>query len=281
MRYGVSIGAIFPPQAMAELAELAESSGWDGMFLEDYLVYQGRAGVPAFDPWVTLAAMAVATSRIRLGSLVTPVSRRRPWKLAAEATTLDHLSGGRVILGAGAGDAREPAFAAVGEPADQRILAARLDEGLDVIARLWTGEPVSFAGQHVRLDRLQLSPVPIQKPRIPIWVGGDWLVKGVRRRLVRWDGCCVYKGSPGEDPPQVMTPADVREIRSLVERERGTAAGYDICLGGIARREDSEEERDRLRALAEAGVTWWQEWVPPCDVEQARQCIARGPLRID
>jgi hypothetical protein len=156
-----------------------------------------------------------------------------------------------------------------------------LDEGVEIIARLWTGDPVSFEGQHYHLDNLQLTPVPVQKPRIPIWVGGDWLVKGVRRRLTRWDGCCVYKGPPGEGEVQLISPSDVREMLSLVERERGTVAGFDVCIGGGAPRNDSDEERDHIRSLAEAGVTWWQEWVPPGDVEQARQSIARGPLRID
>ncbi|HEY7036842.1 MAG TPA: LLM class flavin-dependent oxidoreductase [Thermomicrobiales bacterium] len=281
MRFAVSLGAIFPPQTMADLAALAESSGWDGIFLEDYVVYQGQVGVPTFDPWVVLSAMAVATSRIRLGTLVTPVSRRRPWKLAHEAMTLDHLSAGRLVLGVGAGDAREPGFAAVGEPADQRTLAARLDEGLEIVARLWTGEPVSYEGQHYRVTDLTLAPVPVQKPRIPLWVGGDWLVNGVRRRLVRWDGCCVYKGTPGSDNDQTVTAADVREMVALVERERGTAAGYDICVGGVAQSSETEEKRDRIRSLAEAGATWWGDWVAPAELAQMREAIGRGPLRID
>jgi len=119
VRYFINIGAAGPgrdPRTMAALAALAEASGWDGVLLEDYLVYQNQVGTPTYDPWVTLAAMAVATTRILLGTLVTPLPRRRPWKLASEAVTLDHLSGGRVILGVGAGDAHDPSFAAAGEP---------------------------------------------------------------------------------------------------------------------------------------------------------------------
>jgi hypothetical protein len=249
--------------------------------LEDYIVYQGQVGVPTFDPWVVLSAMAIATKRIRLGPLVTPVSRRRPWKLACEAMTLDYLSDGRLILGVGAGDAREPGFAGVGEPADQRTLAARLDEGFDIIARLWTGEPVSYEGQHYHLTDVTLCPVLVQKPRIPLWVGGDWLVKGVRRRLVCWGGCCVYKGTPGSGDEKAMTASDVRDILALVERERGTTTGYEVCVGGVAKNSHTDEERDHIRSLADAGATWWGAWIAPAGLEQMREAIARGPLRID
>src|SRR6266540_3416338 len=187
------------PRTMAKLAAQAETAGWDGILLEDYLVYQGQLGTPTYDPWVVLAAMAMATTRVRLGTLVTPVPRRRPWKLASEAVALDYLSEGRLILGVGAGDSREPSFTAVGEPAEPRVLAERLDEGLAILAGLWSGETVSYQWQHYHIDGLRLSPTPLQQPRIPIWVGGDWLVKGVRRRLTHWDGCCVYKGTPGTE----------------------------------------------------------------------------------
>jgi alkanesulfonate monooxygenase SsuD/methylene tetrahydromethanopterin reductase-like flavin-dependent oxidoreductase (luciferase family) len=281
LRYGVSMGAIHPPRTMIELATLAEASGWDGIFLEDYIVYQAEVGTPTYDPWVVLAAIAVATSHLRLGTLVTPLPRRRPWKLASETVTLDHLAEGRLILGVGAGDAREPGYSAVGEPATPKERAARLDESLDILSRLWTGEPVSYQGQHYRVEDLQMTPVPFQQPRIPIWVGGDWLVNGVRRRVTRWDGCCVYKGTPGSGEDQPMTADDVREIVSLVERERGTAEGFDICIGGTERGDDLDKERDRIRSLTDAGATWWQEWIAPGDVERTRAAIARGPLRID
>jgi len=125
MQYGISISPAGPggdPASMAELAAEAEQAGWDGLFLEDYIVYQGWAGTPTYDPWVTMAAMAVATRRVRLGTFVTPVPRRRPWKLASEAVTLDHLSHGRLILGVGAGDVNDAGFAATGEAAPLRAV---------------------------------------------------------------------------------------------------------------------------------------------------------------
>ncbi len=266
---------------MSDLAALAEHSGWDAVFLEDYIVWQGKAGTPTYDPWVVLAAMAVATRRIRLGTLVTPLPRRRPWKLAHEAATLDHLSGGRVVLGVGAGDGGEASFSATGEVTRPRAKAERLDEGIEILARLWTGEPVSYAGRHHSIDGLQMLPTPVQQPRIPIWVGGDWLIPGVRRRLTRWDGCCVYRGTPGSSDDTRMTADDVRGIVALLEQERGGRQGFDICLGGVVRLPDWGRERDHIASLADAGATWWQEWVPPDDVETVRAAVARGPLRVD
>jgi len=279
----INIGAAGPgrdPPTMAELAALAEASGWDGISLEDYLVYQGRLGTPTYDPWVALAAMALSTTRIQLGTLVTPLPRRRPWKLASEAVTLDWLSRGRLILGVGAGDGHEPSFAAVGEPTEPRILAERLDEGVEILAGLWSGEPFSYHGKHYHVDGLRLAPTPVQQPRIPLWVGGNWLVPGVRRRLARWDGCCVYRGTPGTAAYGPMTVDDVRGILSLVQRERGTVEGFAVCIGGVGRGSDWERERASIRSLAEAGATWWNEWVPPGDLERTREAISRGPLRI-
>src|SRR5215207_9847879 len=189
---------------------MAEDSGWDGVFLEDYIVYQGEESLPAYDPWICLAAMACSTSSVRLGTTVTPVPRRRPWKLAAEAVALDHLSGGRFILGVGIGDPGDPFLAGVGESTEPRVLAEMLDESLEVITALWTGEPVHFSGKHYTLDGVQLTARPVQQPRIPIWIGGNFLVPAVRRRILRWDGSCAYKGST--DAPQRITPQDVHDL---------------------------------------------------------------------
>jgi alkanesulfonate monooxygenase SsuD/methylene tetrahydromethanopterin reductase-like flavin-dependent oxidoreductase (luciferase family) len=201
MRFGIALGAAGQgrdPRGMAELAAAAEDAGWDGIFIEDYLVYQGQAGLPTYDPTVVLAAMATATSRIRLGTTVTALPRRRPWKLASEAVSLDHLSGGRLILGVGSGDVGDPGFAAVGEPAGPRARAERLEEGLAILAGLWRGEALTYHGKHYQVEGLRLVARPVQRPRIPVWIGGDLLAWGVRRRLTRWDGCC--RAQPAHDP---------------------------------------------------------------------------------
>jgi hypothetical protein len=282
VHYAISLSPAGPagdPRTMAELAVLAERAGWDAVFLEDYIVYPGDVGTPTFDPWVVMAAMAVATTRIRLGTLVTPVPRRRPWKLAMEAVTLDHLSGGRVILGAGAGDAAEASFTGTGEPTDQQSLAGRLDEALEIIARLWDGEAVTYRGTYYRTHELRLPVRPVQRPRVPIWVGGDWKVGGVRRRLVRWDGCCVYRGAPGTPAHRPLLAGEVRELLAGVRRERGTSDGFEVCVGGRERDPDWQREREYLASLADAGATWWQEWVQPGDIARARAAVTRGPLR--
>jgi alkanesulfonate monooxygenase SsuD/methylene tetrahydromethanopterin reductase-like flavin-dependent oxidoreductase (luciferase family) len=259
----VTLGAVGDgrePAGLAGLAALAEASGWDAVFLEDYLDYQGM-GLATYDPWVCLAAMAAATGRIRLGTTVTPVPRRRPWELAAQAVAVDHLSAGRLILGVGAGDVSDPGFAAVGEPARPRVLAARLDEGLEIISRLWTGSAVHYAGEHYRISGLRLAATPVQRPRIPIWVGGDLRRPGVRRRLTRWDGACVYRERP-------LDPDDVRDILDLVRRERGGTSGFEVKVSGNPHLVDE---------FAAAGAAWWGRWIAPGDIAEARQVIAAGP----
>ena len=279
MRYGILISPAGPggdPASMAELAVEAEQAGWDGIFLEDYIVYQGQVGVATYDPWVTMAAMAVATNRVRIGTAVTPLPRRRPWKLASEAVTLDHLCGGRLILGVGAGDVHDQGFGATGEPLRPAVRAQLLDESLEIITSLWTGEPVTFHGRHFNVDRLRLSPVPVQRPRIPVWIGGDWQISGVKARVARWDGCCVYKGSPDEKWQDITAPV-VHEIQAVTA---GRPA-FDIALGGRERAVDIDRERQHIRSVAKAGATWWNEWVRPGDRQRIVQAVRRGPLRAD
>jgi alkanesulfonate monooxygenase SsuD/methylene tetrahydromethanopterin reductase-like flavin-dependent oxidoreductase (luciferase family) len=235
MKFSVTLGAAGEgrdPAALAGLARLAEESSWDAMFLEDYVDYQGT-GLPTYETWTCLAAIACATTSIRLGPTVTPVPRRRPWELAAQAVSLDHLSAGRLILGVGAGDTSDTGFGAVGDPADARTLAARLDEGLAVITALWTGEPVHHQGDHYRIEGLRLSPRPLQQPRIPIWIGGSLANKRVRRRLGQWDGACVYAADP-------LTPEDIATIRGLGPTDRP----FDIKASGRRSWLESSQQRE-------------------------------------
>jgi alkanesulfonate monooxygenase SsuD/methylene tetrahydromethanopterin reductase-like flavin-dependent oxidoreductase (luciferase family) len=168
------------PAALADLAALAESAGWDAFLLEDYLCYRD---LPTYDPWVCLAAIATATTRIRLGTTVTPPPRRQPWDLAAQAVAIDHLSGGRLILGVGSGATDDPGFTATGTPMSAPERAARLDEGLEILTSLWTGTPADHHGRYYHLNGLRLPATPVQQPQIPIWIGGDLRHPGVRRRL--------------------------------------------------------------------------------------------------
>jgi alkanesulfonate monooxygenase SsuD/methylene tetrahydromethanopterin reductase-like flavin-dependent oxidoreductase (luciferase family) len=278
MRYGLNLpnGSV-DPRTLAEFALLAEQAGWDGVFLEDYIVWQGDQSIPTYDPWVVLAAMALRTERIRLGTLITPLARRRPWKVAREAVTVDHLSNGRLILGVGLGDniSTDVSFARFGEEMDARKRARMLDEALDILAGLWSGEPFSFHGEHYHIDEVTLLPRPVQTPRIPIWIGGAYPLKGPVRRAARWDGACLYKKDI-----HYMMPDDVRALKAYVESQQGTSEPYDIAVGGSPRREDWDEERAYIQSLAEAGMTWWMEYVPPDDLDAMRACVERGPLRV-
>ncbi|MCL4490151.1 MAG: LLM class flavin-dependent oxidoreductase [Chloroflexi bacterium] len=172
MQYGLSLpngGMYHDARSLGEFAHLAEEAGWDGVFLEDYIVWQGHQDVPTYDPWVALAAMALATERVRLGTTVTPLPRRRPWKLAKEAVTLDHLSNGRLILGVGLGDASiDSSFTHFGEVMDVKKRARMLDEALEVLVGFWSGQPFRFDGEHYHLKEITCLPRPVQTPRIPI-----------------------------------------------------------------------------------------------------------------
>ncbi len=261
---------------------LAEQSGWDGVFIEDYIVYQNKTGTPTYDPWVCLAAMAVRTHRIRLGTTVTPLPRRRVAKLAAEALTLDHLSDGRVTLGVGSGDAWDVALANLGEPTDTRVRAAMLDEGLDVLVGLWSGEPFTYHGRFYHVNDITLLPRPVQTPRIPIWIGGQYPKTGPVRRAARWDGSCLFvptSYSAAGTTSRDWTPDDVRAFLTTVAALRPDGAGqFDMAVGGRARKADWQAERALIDAVASAGATWWVEWVSPSDRRSTEAAIARGPL---
>lgn len=259
MRYGLSL----PPfeqfadvALLARLARDAEEAGWDGFFLWDHMLSH-NAETPIADPWVALSAAAMTTRRIRLGTLITPVARRRPWKLARETASLDRLSGGRVILGVGLGTPPEWEYAAFGEDADARIRAQKLDEGLAILDGLWRGEPFAFEGQHYHLETMTFLPRPVQTPRIPIWVAGNWPNKPPIRRAARWDGVCP------EAKEGRLSPDDWRDILAMIREIRADKGPFDAVhldsLAWLAPRKAAEH----IAAYAEAGVTWWIEYITP------------------
>jgi len=286
MKFGINLpngGPWGDVRSLSELAQIAEDSGWDGVFLEDYIVWQGQQDVPTYDPWIALAGMAMHTKRIRLGTCVTPLARRRPWKLARETVSLDHLSNGRLILGIGLGDTGESvgadvSFTHFGEVMNARERARMLDEALDVLAGLWSGEPFQYDGQYYQVEEVTFLPRPFQRPRIPIWIGGGYPLKGPMQRATRWDGACPYKHRT-----HFLMPEDIRTLREFIQKHRDDMDGYDIAVGGSPRRPDWEEEREYIRSLAEAGATWWMEYIPPDsgDIYIVHNIIKRGPLQID
>ena len=174
MRYGFVIPT-GDPRTVAELAHQLEEHGWDGAFYWDGIALDNQwdnVGGHVYDPWVVMAAMAMQTERVRLGAIVTPPSRRRPWKLARETMTLDHLSGGRLVVPVGLGAVNS--FGDVGEVTDRKVRAAMLDESLEILTGLWSGEPFSFSGEHYQVGEMAFRPAPIQRPRPPIWVVAAW-----------------------------------------------------------------------------------------------------------
>jgi alkanesulfonate monooxygenase SsuD/methylene tetrahydromethanopterin reductase-like flavin-dependent oxidoreductase (luciferase family) len=286
MRYGLNLPAAGPggdARTLGELAVAAEDAGWDGVFLEDYIVYQNRQDIPTYDAWVALAVMALRTRRIRIGTQVTPLARRRPWKLARESVTVDHLSGGRFQLCVGLGVATDIDIAHFGEERDDRRRAARLDEALEMLVGLWSGAPFGYTGRHFEIRETTFLPPPVQQPRIPIWVGGGYPNRGPLERAARWDGACMYRAAgPGNSQDAgLLGPDDVRGLKRFVESRRGDSTGFDIVVGARQRSPDWEQERELTRAVADAGATWWIEWVPANEPGMMRRAIEHGPLRID
>ncbi len=262
----------------ADFAYEAEQAGWDGFF-----VYEPVWGV---DAWVSLTAAAMRTERIRLGTMLSPVSRMRPWKLASETATLDDLSGGRVILSVGLG-APETGFANFGEATDRKKRAELLDEGLDVLTGLWRGQPFSYDGRHYHITPTEFMPAPppIQQPRIPIWVVGAWPFESSMRRALRYDGLIPTargdNGSMGQPEP-----AELRAIVAGVAERRTDATPFDIIVEGTTSTSDPERAAAKVSPWREAGATWFLEarWGGKDDAdgkEQLRRRIAAGPPRVD
>jgi alkanesulfonate monooxygenase SsuD/methylene tetrahydromethanopterin reductase-like flavin-dependent oxidoreductase (luciferase family) len=256
----------------ADFAREAEAAGWDGFF-----VWEPVWGV---DAWVCLTAAAMVTSRIRLGTMITPISRMRPWELAGKTATLDQLSGGRVILSVGLG-AVDTGFAEFGEVTDRKTRAELLDEGLDILTGLWKGQPFSYNGKHYQIKPLHfphVPPPPIQQPRIPIWVVGAWPSEKSLGRAIRYDGLLpAMMGKDGKVEMRSATPEEIGPMKAWIHQRRG-GARFDIIVEGTTPGDDSARAAAQVRPYAEAGVTWWLEamWEAP-DLESVRARLRQGP----
>jgi alkanesulfonate monooxygenase SsuD/methylene tetrahydromethanopterin reductase-like flavin-dependent oxidoreductase (luciferase family) len=244
VRFGLcvaNIGTYSDPRATVQVARAAEAAGWETLFVWDHLGFVW--GAPAADPWVTLAAVATSTARIRIGTAVTPVARRRPHVLAQTVATLDVLSGGRVIFGAGLGGAPSE-FARFGEPQDARIRAEMLDEGLELLTRFWTGEEVHHRGKYYTVDGVRLAPLPLQE-RVPTWIGGN--LGPSLRRAARWDGWLA-----DSIVAMTLTPDDVAARIGRILRERCIEEPFDVAVLG-------ESDKGDAASYGAAGATWWLE----------------------
>jgi alkanesulfonate monooxygenase SsuD/methylene tetrahydromethanopterin reductase-like flavin-dependent oxidoreductase (luciferase family) len=265
----------------AELAKLAEASGWDGFF-----VWEPVWGI---DAWVSLAAAAMTTTRIRLGTMLTPLSRMRPWKLASETATLDNLSNGRVILCVGLG-ATDTGFTAFGEVTERRTRAELLDEGLDILTGLWKGQPFRYEGKHYQVTETTFypPPPPVQQPRIPIWVVGAWRREKSMQRALKYDGLLptvIKTIQDGYPQAQQASLEDIREIRAYIQAERGENSPFEIVVEGETPGDNPKKYEEIVYPWQEAGATWWIEgmWSQADQPDAAlrfHQRLKEGPPHI-
>jgi alkanesulfonate monooxygenase SsuD/methylene tetrahydromethanopterin reductase-like flavin-dependent oxidoreductase (luciferase family) len=260
---------IFGPLAdvrlQADLAAEAERAGWDAYFVWDHIRWPDFDDI--IDPWIAMTAIVLATERILTGPMVTPLPRRRPQKVARETVTLDRLSGGRLIFGAGSGGDHHTEYANLGDAPDAKTRAAQLDEGLEVLTRLWSGEQFSFAGEHYRIHDTSFLPTPLQTPRIPIWIAGQWPYKKPVARAAKWDGYVPIKADM-----TLATPDEVAEMAKALDMS--TKPGFDLAVFNGPR--DPQDYFD-------AGATWCLDGPDPesemMDVDEIRGWIAEGPRR--
>ena len=250
------------PRLVARIAADAEAAGWDGVFVWDQVTWRSPVSLVA-DPWITLAAIAVATERLRIGPMITPLPRRRPTKVARETVTLDRLSLGRLTLGVGIGSdrfARE--LSGTGEELDDRIRAEMLEEGLELLSSCWSGEPVRHHGRHYTVDDLQFLPRPHQRPAIPLWAGGMPGKTTPMRRAAKLDGFF---------PANLTHPDQLAEIVSTIEEWRGPGASrYDFVVGLPVSVDPSP--------FAAVGATWWlAEFEPGATLDTVLGVLRDGP----
>ena len=272
MKFGFVLPAGGAKIAAARAKE-AEEAGWDGFF--------GYESVWGHDAWVSLAAAAMVTDSIRLGTMLTPVARMRPWKLASETASLDNLSDGRLILAVGLG-APDTGYESFGEVVDRRERAELMDEGLAILTGLWRGQPFSYDGKHYSIAPTEFDPAPppVQQPRIPIWVVGLWPSKKSMARALSYDGVLPYYRD-GEFTPQIVS-----QIAACVAKRRDDAPPYDIVIESEETPgDDPARAAELVHPWAEAGGTWWMEarWgrtAGPELNELVSHRIRQGPPRI-
>lgn len=273
MRYGFVIpgGDV---ETVISVAQEVEEAGWDAVFVAD--------GIYGIDPWIVLAAIAVQTKRVKIGTLLTPASRRRPWKLASELATLDHLSHGRVILSVGLG-AIDTGFDKVGEQTDRKVRAQLLDECLEVMTSLWSGRPFRFDGTHYHVNwDVAGSYTPVQTPRIPIWVVGLWPSPRSMQRPLRYDGL-LPTIVRADGSLAAATVADVQAIKQFSDEQRSDKqTPFDIVVEGVTPIDAPKQAPSIVAPFAQAGATWWIElmWDVPGGMDAVRTRIKQGPPRI-
>ncbi len=271
MHFGIEVvpfGEYSNPQAVVELAQAAEDAGWEAIWIWDHVVFPYGTG----DPWITLAAVAAVTSRIKLVPGVAALPRYRPHLLARTLTALDLLSRGRVIFGAGAGVDFD--FTPFGETVDARTRAAMLDEGLDLLAKLLSGAEITHRGSHYVAEKVRLAPTPVQQPRIPVWIGGG--SNAALRRAAQWDGWII--GVVDEQQTITTPPDQIAKQVATIRRHRSAGSPFDVAVDGVSKAGDPGA---LVQEYADAGATWWFEAIfgSRGNHTQMLQRIHAGPPR--
>jgi hypothetical protein len=271
----MKIGLALPyigAREVSELAHQAEEAGWDGCFLGDAIWTQ--------DPMIALTAAAMTTRRIRLGTMIIPVPLRRPWKIASESVAVDHLSGGRLILGLGAGAVWMGWQGFPDEVTDTRARAEILDETIDLLTLLYQRKPFDYDGKHYHLkltlvDEMHYPPKPVQQPRIPIWIPGIWPRMKSMRRVLKCDGLLPQKmNAQGEF--EAVTPSDLREMKAFIDANRTLDTPFDYVVEGKLMGMDQAQAYDLLAQWADAGATWFIEGMWDESIENVGRHIQQG-----
>lgn len=277
MKFGfvASYGSV---DQILEMAKEAENYGWDGVFTWDGI---SIGETDTYDPWAILAAMSMVTERVRLGAMVFALPRRRPWKVAREAITIDHLSKGRLVMPVAMGATPDGGISRVNtDTEDRKVRAKRLDEALEILKLAWSGETVSFEGEQYQMKDMIFRPTPVQQPRIPIWNVGAWPREKSMQRTIRWDGIIPMDA---EDAFEPVVPEMLREITAWIREHREVDSPFDVVVEGVTDGADVAETRDRVAPLAEAGATWWIEsrWSPEDTPEVLMERIRQGPPSVE
>jgi len=272
MKYGFTL-PYSDARKVADVAKAAEDTGWDGMFLGD--------AIWCMDPMISLAAAAMVTSRIRLGTLVIPVPLRIPWKLASESVNIDHLSNGRLTLGLGMGAVWMGWQGFPDEIADTKARARMLDETIDLLTLLYQRKPFDYDGSHYHVkltlvDEMHYPPRPVQQPRIPLWIPGVWPRKRSMERVLKCDGILPQKMDSGNQFVEVK-PADLAEIKAYVDAARTQTTPFDYVIEGKTGGMTPAQMADTLGPWAGAGMTWWIESMWGQSEEEILDRVMQGP----
>lgn len=277
IKYGISLihfNELSDPNLVIEFAVEAEKAGWDGIFLPDHMLFDKMQIYPITDTWILLSAIAARTETIKIGTGVAALPRYHPWWFAKMTATLDILSKGRLILGLGLGSP-ETEYESFGEEYNVKVLAQKMDESLEIIQGLWTGEPFSYSGKYYTVDNAAFLPKPVQSPRIPMLFGGTWPGKKPFIRAAKYDGLIpIHKNFP-----QDLTIEELKEIIFIVESNRDIDDPYELMIFGSGFfNPDSRVEQ--IQPYIGVGITWWLEHVNTLmqpSVDAMREWIKLGP----